>query len=164
MWYEANIFFFISEMNNISLIFTIIVLICFYHKSSAQESEKCECDIFQLSKNFREKNSYELTNFTKQSGVIDGRPFYYSITDEEEKILWWNVTAGSWMLQGFKSFAGGATISINEDIDCPNFSNTLLSKGSNDGEIKSSCLTDKNKCQDNGEFNKKCFCVSNYNT
>ena len=149
-------------MNNISLIFTIIVLICFYHKSSAQESEKCECDIFQLSKNL--ENIYEITNFTKQSGVINGRPFYYSITDEEEKILWWNVTARSWMLQGFKSFAGGATISINEDIDCPNFSNTLLSKGSNDGEIKSSCLTDTNKCQVNGEFNKKCFCVSNYNT
>ena len=157
MWYKANIFFFISEMNNISLIFTIIVLICFYLKSSAQESEKCECDIFQLSKNFREKNSYKLTNFTKQSGMINARPFYYSITDEEEKILWWNITAKSWMLQGFKSFAGGATISINEDIDCPNFSNTLLSKGSNDGEIKSSCLTDKNKCQVKGEFNKNVF-------
>ena len=154
MWSEANIFFFTSEMNNISLIFTTIVLICFYHKSSAQESEKCECDIFHLS-----KNSYELTNFTKQSGVIDGRPFYYSITDEEEKILWWNVTARSWMLQGFKSFAGGATISINEDIDCPNFSNTVLSKESNDGEIKSSCssLTDKNKCQVKGELNKNIF-------
>ena len=148
-------------MNNISLIFTIFGLICFYQKSSAQE---CECDIFQLSKNFSEENRYELTNFTKQSGEINGRPFYFKITaTERNEIVWWNDTASSWMLQNYaRDFA--TTISeVKNDIDCPNFSNTedwtILANGSN--EIKSKCLADINKC---GEFNTifcECLSVSN---
>ena len=59
------------KMNNISLIFTIFVLICFYHKSSATESEKCECDIFQISENSNE------INLTKQSGEINGQFFIF---------------------------------------------------------------------------------------
>ena len=135
----------------------MFVLICFYHNSSAQE---CECDIFQTSKNLSEKNLTTQSNLTKQSGEINGRFFYFSKTDEEEKILWWNVTASSWMIQAFKSFSGGVKISIKEDPDCPELPQhteewTTLSTGSNDGEIRSRCLKDKNKGQVNGEFDAK---------
>ena len=151
-------------MNNISLIFIFFILFSIYHNSSTLKNEKCECDIFQLSKNFSEQNRYELTNFTKQSGEINGHPFYFLIKKKEEKeIVWWNDTASSWMLQNYaRDFA--TTISeVKNDIDCPNFSNTedwtILANGSN--EIKSKCLADINKC---GEFNTifcECLSVSN---
>ena len=150
-------------MNSISLIFTISVLICFYHKSSATESEKCECDIFQMSENSNE------INLTKQSGEINNRTFYFSKTDEEEKILWWNVTASSWMLQMFKSFSAVVTILIEENNDCLNLPQLtedwkILSNRSNNGEIRSRCLTDPNKCQVNGEFDAKPIIFSNAST
>ena len=143
-------------MNNVSLIITIFVLICFYHYSSAQE---CECDIFQTSKNLSEKNLTIQSNLTKQSGEINGRHFYFSKTDEEEKILWWNDTASSWMIQAFTSFSGGVKISIKEDPDCPKLPQhtgqwKILSNG-NDGEISSRCLKAKNKSQVTGEFDAK---------
>ena len=144
-------------MNNVSLIITIFLLICFYHYSSAQE---CECDIFQTSKNLSEKNLTLQSNLTKQSGEINRRHFYFSKTDEEEKILWWNDTASSWMIQAFTSFSGGVKISIKEDPDCPKLPQyteewKIISNGSNDGEIRSRCLEDKNKGQVNGEFDVK---------
>ena len=141
-------------MKNINLIFTIFVLTCFYHNSSAKEREKCECDIIQISENYTNETK---TNLTKQSGEINGRFFYFSKTDEEEKMLWWNGTASSWMLQMFKSFSTVVTIPIEEDIDCPNLPQhtedwTILSNRSNSGEVRSRCLVDQNKCQVNGEF------------
>ena len=143
-------------MNYISLIVTICIVICFYHISSAQESEKCDCDIFQLSKNFSEENRYEVTNFTKQSGEINGRPFYFSITDERN-IVWWNANASSWMIQT-DDIGSVTTISeVKIDRECPNFSNTedweKLPQDSN-GVIQSRCLKDRNKCQLNGEFDR----------
>ena len=160
MWYEANIFFFISEMNNISLIFTICIVICFYHISSAQESEKCDCDIFQLSKNFIEENRYEQTNFTKQSGKINGQPFYFKITaGEEMNIVWWNETASSLMLQNYARGFATPILEVKNDTNCPNFSNTedwtTLSNNRNGVEIRSRCLTDNNKCLVKGEFAAK---------
>ena len=151
-------------MNTISLIFTISVLICFYHKSSATESEKCECDIFQISENSNE------INLTKQSGEINGQFFYFSKTDEEEEILWWNVAASSWMLQMFKSFSAVVTISIEKDIDCPNLPQhtedwkILSNRSNNNGVIRSRCLIDQNKCQVIGEFDAKHIIFSNVNT
>ena len=138
-------------MNETSLIFTIFILFCIYHNSSALD---CECDIFQLSKNFSEENRYEVTNFTKQSGEINGRPFYFSITDERN-IVWWNANASSWMIQT-DDIGSVTTISeVKIDRECPNFSNTedweKLPQDSN-VDIQSRCLKDRNKCQFNGEF------------
>ena len=151
-------------MKNVSLIFTIFVLICSYHNSSAKESEKCECDIFQLSKNFSKENSVEITNFTKQSGKINGQPFYFKITPGEEmNIVWWNETANSLMLQ---NYARGFATPISEfknNTKCPNFSNTedwtMLSNNGNGVEIRSRCLKDKNKCPVKGEFAAKSIIV-----
>ena len=139
-------------MNKISLVFTTFVLFCSYHNSSAQESKNCECDILQISK------SGKITNFTKQSGKINGRPFYFSITDYQEDIVWWNHTASSWMFQ--KYFEGREVwttrLEVKQDIDCPNFSNTTswaVHPQANNGEIKSRCLPDKSKCSlKKGEF------------
>ena len=110
-------------MNTISLtVFTIVILFCIYDNSSAQKSEKCECDIFQVSK------SGEITNFTKQSGEINDRPFYFSITDppfedREDNIVWWNDTASSWMFQKYLegSKVWTTRLEVKQDIDCPNF-------------------------------------------
>ena len=151
-------------MNNISLIFTIVVLICFYHKSSAQESEKCDCDIFQLSKNFIKENIYEQTNFTKQSGKINGQPFYFKITaGEEMNIVWWNETASSLMLQNYARGFATPISEVKNNTKCPNFSNTedwtTLSNNGNGVEIRSRCLTDKNKCPVKGEFAAKSIIV-----
>ena len=143
-------------MKNISLIFTIFVLICFYHKSSAKESEKCECDILQLSKKYGEKNSYELTNLTKQTGEVNGHPFYFSIKFEEQHdIVWWNAAASSWMLQTHDTSKATTIAEGQIDNDCPKFPNIedwrTLPEGSN-VVIKSRCLIDQNKCQVKGEF------------
>ena len=144
-------------MKNVSLIFTIFVLICFYHNSSAKKREKCECDIFQLSKKFSKENSPEITNFTKQSGEINGRPFYFKITSEERnEIVWWNDTSSSWMIQNYARDFSNTISEVKNDTDCPNFSNTeywfILSNRDNNDEIRSRCLTDKNKCPVKGEF------------
>ena len=144
-------------MKNVSLIFTIFVLICSYHNSSAKESEKCECDIFQLSKKFSKENSPEITNFTKQSGEINGRPFFFKITSEERnEIVWWNDTSSSWMIQNYARDFSNTISEVKNDTDCPNFSNTedwfILSNRDNNDEIRSRCLTDKNKCHVIGEF------------
>ena len=112
-------------MKNVSLIFTIFVLICSYHNSSAKESEKCECDIFQLSKKFSKENSPEITNFTKQSGEINGRLFFFKITSEERnEIVWWNDTSSSWMIQNYARDFSNTISEVKNDTDCPNFSNT----------------------------------------
>ena len=153
-------------MNKISIICTVFILFCIYHNSSTLDEEKCECDIFQLSKNFSGK--HELTNFTKQSGEINGRPFYFSITDDPQKtfkynsintIVWWNATASSWMIQTYDTGLATTISKVNDnDNDCPNFSNTedwkILQNGTI-GVIKSRCLTDQNKCKDIGEFDTK---------
>ena len=135
-------------MNNYVVI--IFVLFCSYHKSSAQEIEKCECDILQLNE------SGVLTNFTKQSGEINGRPFYFSIKfdqeDEVRTIVWWNVIESSWMFQiNFKGLEYWKTlVKVENNINCPNFSKNWTKHSQ---EFKSRCLTDKNKCQ--GKFSEK---------
>ena len=144
-------------MNYISLIVTICIVICFYPISSAQESEKCDCDIFQLSKNFIEENRTEITNFTKQSGKINGQPFYFKITAEEEmNIVWWNETVSSLMLQNYARGFATPIAEVKNNTKCPNFSKTedwtKLSNNPNGVEIRSRCLTDKNKCPVKGEF------------
>lgn len=141
-------------MNKVSLILTSIVLFCFYQISTAQE---CDCDILQVSK------SGEITNFTKQSGVINDRPFYFSITDppfedREDNIVWWNDTARSWMFQNQSGNELWVTwLEVDQDTNCPDFSNIkgwALHPQTNNGEIKSRCLADKNKCPlKKGEFN-----------
>ena len=142
-------------MNKISIIFTIFVLFYLYRNSSTLESAKCECEKFQTRKQASENASYdEYTNFTKQSGEINGRPFYFSITDERN-IVWWNANASSWMIQT-DDIGSVTTISeVKIDRECPNFSNTddweKLPQDSN-VEIQSRCLKDRNKCQFNGEF------------
>ena len=125
--------------------------------STAQENENCECDILQVSK------SDEITNFTKQSGEINGRSYYFSITDSkdsgsryQENIVWWNDTAGSWIFQVYvpsnKSLI--TNLEVKKDIHCPNFHKSLAEhQQANNGYIKSKCLTDKNKCHlKKGEF------------
>ena len=119
--------------------------------STAQENEKCECDILQVSE------SGEITNFTKQSGEINGRPFFFKITSEERnEIVWWNDTSSSWMIQNYARDFSNTISEVKNDTDCPNFSNTedwfILSNRDNNDEIRSRCLTDKNKCQVIGEF------------
>ena len=146
-------------MTKISLLFAIFLSFCFYHNSSSQESEKCECDTLQLSK------SGEITNFTKQSGEINGRPFYFSITDHKESeiryqedIVWWNQTASSWMFQNHvpSSKLWATWLEVKKNLNCPKFSTTKgwldHSQGKN-GSIQSRCLTDINKCL--GKFNAK---------
>ena len=133
-------------MNNYVAI--IFALLCFYHKSSTQEIEKCECDILQSNK------SGVLTSFTKQSGEINGRPFYFSIKNEDEvrNIVWWNVIASSWMFQiNYKGLDYWETlVEVQNDINCPNFSKNWTEHSQ---EFQSRCLTDKNKCQ--GKFHEK---------
>ena len=160
-------------MNKISLIVTIFILFSIYHNSSTLESRKCECDIFQLSKHFSGK--HELTNFTKQSGEINGRPFYFSITDDPKKtlkhnsinkIVWWNATASSWMIQTYDTGLATTISEVNIDKNCPKFSTTedwkLLPERTN-GVIKSRNLKDENKCQvKSGEFDTK-FSSTCYN-
>ena len=144
-------------MNKISLIFTVFILFSIYHNSFTLGSEKCECDIFQVSKNFSEKNSPELTKFTKQSGEINGRPFYFSIKDEEKnEIVWWNDAASSWMLQTYDSYTDitDTILEVQNLYDCPNLHTgdwKIISEGRK-GVIKSRCLADKNKCPVNGEI------------
>ena len=143
-------------MNYISLIFIFFILFSIYHNSSTLKNEKCECDIFQLSKNFSEQNRYELTNFTKQSGEINGHPFYFLIKKKEEKeIVWWNDTASSWMIQSYTKRTATTIAEGKIDKDCPNIPNIedwkILPEGSN-AVIKSRCLIDQNKCQVKGEF------------
>ena len=145
-------------MKSVSLTFTIFVLICFYHNSSAEGREKCKCDIFQLSKTFSKENRTEITNFTKQSGEINGRPFYFKITlEERNEIVWWN--SSSWMIQNYARDFSNTISEVKNDTDCPNFSNTgdwfILPNRDNNDEIRSRCLTDKNKCQVFGEFKTK---------
>ena len=118
--------------------------------STAQENEKCKCDILQVSE------SGEITNFTKQSGEINGRSYYFSITDPkdsrsryQENIVWWNDTAGSWIFQVYvpsiKSLK--TSLEVKQDIHCPNFHKSWAEhQQANNGYIKSRCLTDKNKC------------------
>ena len=147
-------------MKSVSLTFTIFVLICFYHNSSAEEREKCKCDIFQLSKTFSKENRTEITNFTKQSGEINGRPFYFKITAEEQmNIVWWNETVSSLMLQNYARGFATPIAEVKNNTKCPNFSNTedwtTLSNNSNGVEIRSRCLTDRNKCLVKGEFAAK---------
>ena len=139
------------KMNFCVPMFTIFVLFCFYQNSYAQENEKCECDILQIS------TSGEITNFTKQ-GEINERPFYFSIKDDQEDIVWWNHTASIWMLQ-YKNdtiLLWETLLKVEQDIKCPNFSNTTdwtVHLDGNNGELKSRCLTDKYKCP--GEFDNK---------
>ena len=115
------------------------------------KSEKCECDIFQVSK------SGEITNFTKQSGEINDRPFYFSITGPlefgnkaREELVWWNDTAGSWIFQVYVPSIKLliTSLEVKQDIDCPNFHKSWAEhQQANNGYIKSRCLTDKHKCQ-----------------
>ena len=124
---------------------TIFALFCLYHKSSTQEIEECECDILQLSK------SDGIINITKQSGQINGRPFYFSIKNDQEDevtIVWWNLMASSWMFQMNIGY-WDTLLEVKTDINCPNFSNSWTEHSQ---EFKSRCLTDKNKCQ--GEFDE----------
>ena len=150
-------------MKSVSLTFTIFVLICFYHNSSAEGREKCKCDIFQLSKTFSNENRTEITNFTKQSGEINGRSYYFSITDSkdsgsryQENIVWWNDTAGSWIFQVYVPSIKllNTSLEVKQDIHCPNFHKSWAEhQQANNGYIKSRCLTDKNKCHlKKGEF------------
>ena len=137
----------------------VTFLVIVFFGCSAIAEEKCECDIFQTSKNTNENNSYEVTNFTKQSGEINGRPFYFSIKKEDEKeIVWWNDTASSWMIQSYTKRTATTIAEVKIDNDCPNFPTIedwkILSEGSN-AIIKTRCLKDQNKCPVKGEFDSK---------
>ena len=128
-------------MNKFSLICSIFILFCFYHISSAQESEKCECDILQL------KRSGLITNYTKQSGEINGRPFYFSIKADQE-YFWWNDIARSWMFQTKSS-----SLKV-QDIDCQKLSKDWT-EVARFFELR--CLMDEMSWMDkcHGEFDEK---------
>ena len=63
-----------------NIFFNIFLTFCFQNQKYAVWSKKdkdCECDIIQVSKSQEPNKYYE---FTRQSGKINGRPFYFSIT------------------------------------------------------------------------------------
>ena len=101
-------------------------------------NQNFSCDILQIYYS-EDPNNYH--DFIQQSGVINERPFYFSINKE---IIWWSNTAKSWMCHAYNE--NGLTFQpifqIKKNLRSLNLSNksnwTILRK--DDKIIKSRCV------------------------
>ena len=119
----------------------ILILICLQYFTFAIESENCDCDTLQIHYSGDPKNYY---NLTKQSKIINGKPFYYLL---DAYILWWNNSSSSW--RGCQSSKILPDIQVDRDLSCLSVSNdqnwTLLWKGDK-GVIDSKCFRRNDEC------------------
>ena len=63
-------------------LFTILVVISSCYKTLASKSELCDCDVIEIYDQVNTENNRNF-NFSKQSGVINGKSFYHSIQQQD---------------------------------------------------------------------------------
>ena len=119
----------------------ILILICLHYFTFANEN--CDCDTLQIHYSGDPKNYY---NLTKQSKIINGKPFYFSL---DAYLLWWSNGNSSWEGNSEPYCKILPNIQVDKDLSCLSVSDdqkwTQLWKGDK-GVIESKCLRRNDGC------------------
>ena len=124
--------------------FIIVTIICSLYSVLANESANCDCDVLYV-KSINALIPYQ--NFTKQNGVLNGKPYYFS--NEGTMIVWhndyWSYDKYDASLKEWDSTQINVTKPFSFDNMCKRIIQQINYKGTLT-HVSSQCLEDNSNC------------------